>query len=402
MAQIILDSNNNLIQGDFDNATLNNRTKLQTTTTNATTNVYVVPNGSSTSAGVSVANNSSLTNASKIVMATNGTTDTQIISGVNGSGTYLPMSFYVNNALAMQIATTGVTAYGGGTVSSNTAFGTSALFANTTGAFNVAIGTSALAANNGDQNVAIGRLALSANTSGTLNVAIGEQALATNSTSSYNTAVGRGALLSQTTATSNTAIGYNAGFAQTSGLGLNVFAGFQAGANNATGNNCIYIGDRVSASSTSVGTEIVIGTNSQTGKGVNTAFISANTGPTYNGANSTTWATISDQRIKKNIADNTDGLNKILAIKVRNFEYRLPEEVDQALSSSDAVVKEGVQLGVIAQELQQVLPECVTEQSTGVLSVQTDNLVWYLINSVKEQQTIINELKSRIEALESK
>jgi hypothetical protein len=107
MAQIILDSNNNLIQGDFDNATLNNRTKLQTTTTNATTNVYVVPNGSSTSAGVSVANNSSLTNASKIVMATNGTTDTQIISGVNGSGTYLPLSFYTNNALAMQIGTNG-------------------------------------------------------------------------------------------------------------------------------------------------------------------------------------------------------------------------------------------------------------------------------------------------------
>jgi hypothetical protein len=107
MAQIILDSNNNLIQGDFDNATLNNRTKLQTTTTNATTNVYIAPNGSSTSAGVSVANNSSLTNASKIVMATNGTTDTQIISGVNGSGTYLPMSFYTNNTLAMQITTAG-------------------------------------------------------------------------------------------------------------------------------------------------------------------------------------------------------------------------------------------------------------------------------------------------------
>jgi hypothetical protein len=114
MAQIILDSNNNLIQGDFDNATLNNRTKLQTTTTNATTNVYVVPNGSSTSAGVSVANNSSLTNASKIVMATNGTTDTQIISGVNGSGTYLPMSFYTNNALAMQITTGGIISAAGG------------------------------------------------------------------------------------------------------------------------------------------------------------------------------------------------------------------------------------------------------------------------------------------------
>jgi len=119
MAQIILDSNNNLIQGDFDNATLNNRTKLQTTTTNATTNVYVVPNGSSTSAGVSVANNSSLTNASKIVMATNGTTDTQIISGINGSGTYLPLSFYTNNALAAQISTAGVFSATGGIAASS-------------------------------------------------------------------------------------------------------------------------------------------------------------------------------------------------------------------------------------------------------------------------------------------
>jgi hypothetical protein len=119
MAQIILDSNNNLIQGDFDNATLNNRTKLQTTTTNATTNVYVVPNGSSTSAGVSVANNSSLTNASKIVMATNGTTDTQIISGVNGSGTYLPLSFYTNNTLGMQLSTAGVLTVTGGVAGSS-------------------------------------------------------------------------------------------------------------------------------------------------------------------------------------------------------------------------------------------------------------------------------------------
>jgi len=383
MAQIILDSNNNLIQGDFDNATLNNRTKLQTTTTNATTNVYVAPNGSSTSAGVSVANNSSLTNASKIVMATNGTTDTQIISGVNGSGTYLPMSSYVNNTLAMQIATTGVTAYGGGTVSSNTAFGTGALFANTTGAYNVAIGASALATSNGDQNVGVGRYALIANTTGYQNTAVGEQSLATNNLGYYNTSIGKGSLLANTTGFNNIALGYTAGGVVT------------------TGSYNTYIGFGSSASSTSVQQEIVIGTFNVTGKGGSTAFINANSGNTYNGANTTTWATTSDQRLKKNIIDNTDGLNKITAIQVRNFEYRLPKEVTE-LESQNAIDKQGVQLGVIAQELQQILPECVKEESTGVLSVQTDNLIWYLINSVKEQQVIINELKSRIEALESK
>ena len=115
MAQIILDSNNNLIQGDFDNATINNRTKFKTTTTNATTNVYAVPNGSATSAGFTVTNAADPTNASKLTIATNGSTDTQIISGVNGSGTYLPLSFYVNNTLALQISTSGVVSapYGG-------------------------------------------------------------------------------------------------------------------------------------------------------------------------------------------------------------------------------------------------------------------------------------------------
>lgn len=107
MAQIILDSSNNLIQGDFDNATINNRTKFKTTTTNATTNVYAVPNGSATSAGFTATNAADPTNASKITIATNGSTDTQIISGINGTGTYLPLSFYTNNALAMQIGTNG-------------------------------------------------------------------------------------------------------------------------------------------------------------------------------------------------------------------------------------------------------------------------------------------------------
>jgi hypothetical protein len=47
-------------------------------------------------------------------MATNGSTDTQIISGINGSGTYLPLSFYTNNALAMQITTGGIISAAGG------------------------------------------------------------------------------------------------------------------------------------------------------------------------------------------------------------------------------------------------------------------------------------------------
>lgn len=107
MAQIILDSNSNLIQGDFDTATLSQRTRLQTSTVNATTGVYVVPNGSATSASVQVSNAADPTDASKIVVATNASTDTQIVSGANGSGSYLPLSFYTNNDIRFQMGNAG-------------------------------------------------------------------------------------------------------------------------------------------------------------------------------------------------------------------------------------------------------------------------------------------------------
>jgi len=90
------------IAGDFDNATVNSRTVFTTKTTNANPGVYVVPNGTATAASWQAANSSNLTNASKILIATNGTTDVQLVSGVNGSGTYLPLSFYNGGSQQMQ------------------------------------------------------------------------------------------------------------------------------------------------------------------------------------------------------------------------------------------------------------------------------------------------------------
>jgi len=82
-------------------------------------------------------------------------------------------------------------------------------------------------------------------------------------------------------------------------------------------------------------------------------------------------------------------------VRVRNFEYRLPEEVTE-LDKHCAVPNTGVQLGVIAQELQAVLPDCVKTESTGVLSVDPDNLTWYLINAVKELKAELDALKAKV------
>jgi len=50
--------------------------------------------------------------------------------------------------------------------------------------------------------------------------------------------------------------------------------------------------------------------------------------------------------------------------------------------------------GVIAQEIQKVAPELVSE-SEGTLGVAYGNLVGYLIEAVKDQQKQIDELKER-------
>jgi hypothetical protein len=296
--------------------------------------------------------------------------------------------------------------------SNNCAFGAGALKTNTTGSNNVAYGMRSLQANTTAQNnTALGFDALYSNTTGTPNVAVGHSALYANTTGVENTAVGYQALQTNTTNYRCTAVGYRAGYSSTGAE--SVFVGFRAGQSVSTGNaNTLvgpYAGEYQNAITTgsnnvvlgyagglAAGTdsnEIFINTvYNASGKGSNTGFINPNGGGVYQGNNSSSWSTTSDQRLKKNIADNNDGLDKINSIRVRNFEYRLPEEVTE-LSQDQAVQKQGVQLGVIAQELQTVLPDCVKTESTGVMTVDQDNLTWYLINAVKELSARVKQLE---------
>jgi hypothetical protein len=147
--------------------------------------------------------------------------------------------------------------------------------------------------------------------------------------------------------------------------------------------------------------ELVIGYN-RTGKGSSTGYINAgySSGGIYQGSNSSTWATTSDERLKKNIVDNNEGLDKINAIRVRNFEYRTAEEITE-LTSSDVIEVSGTQLGVIAQELETVCPNSVKTESTGVKSVDTDRLFWHMLNAVKQLSAKNDALEARIAALES-
>ena len=317
------------------------------------------------------------------------------------------------------------------TGSQNTAIGISSLYANSTGGFNTAIGVGSLAANTtqnystsvgyyaGNANTtgqitAVGSQSLLANTTGANNVAVGILALQANTTASYNTAVGYQSLYNHTTGGNNTALGFYSGFAVTTGsnnlnLGYNSGAAITTGTDNitigfqasnwsfgtTTGSGNIFIGTKSQPSANADSGELVIstGVGAVSGKGSNTGYIYVN-GSVYQSNNSTLWAITSDQRLKKNIVDNNTGLDAINKIQVRNFEYRLPEEITE-IPQDQAIQKTGVQLGAIAQELQAVLPECVKQESTGIYTVDADPLIWYLVNAVKE-------LNAKITALENK
>ena len=144
-------------------------------------------------------------------------------------------------------------------------------------------------------------------------------------------------------------------------------------------------------SSSSTYNEAILG-HALTGKGGNTTFV---IGSAYNGANSSTFSTTSDIRIKNNIIENNTGLDKIKQIQVHNFEYRTVDEIVD-FENPDAVVvkKEGLQLGVIAQEIQEILPDVVKQETTGALSVTPDNMTWYLVNAVKELAAEVEKLKN--------
>lgn len=207
------------------------------------------------------------------------------------------------------------------------------------------------------------------------------------------TAVGGGFPLGSNTSASvnNTAFGNDSLVDVTSGNN-NTALGSLAGGILTTGSDNTYLGYGTNASSSGVSNEVVIGSG-LTGKGTNTSFLSGSVGA-YNQKNQASWDTISDKRLKKNIVDNNVGLEVIDRLRVRNFEYRSPDEVD-LLPKTEAVERSGVQLGVIAQELQEVLPESVIERSTGALSVSTDVLIWHLVNAVKQLSEKVNRLEAR-------
>ena len=95
----------------------------------------------------------------------------------------------------------------------------------------------------------------------------------------------------------------------------------------------------------------------------------------------------SDKRLKENIVNIKDPLEKLSYINGVEFDW-IPKEGIHS--------HEGHDVGVIAQEIEKVLPELVTDRDNGYKAVRYEKIVALLIEAVKEQQLQIDELKSKL------
>ena len=70
--------------------------------------------------------------------------------------------------------------------------------------------------------------------------------------------------------------------------------------------------------------------------------------------------------------------------------------------AKDYLGEEMADMGFIAQEVQEILPDLVHERSNGHLAVRYEKLVPLLVEGIKEQQKQIESLTKRLDKLEGK
>ena len=274
------------------------------------------------------------------------------------------------------------------TALSNTVTGYAAMLLNTTGSYNHAYGHAALYnCRTGYGNVAMGYLAAFTVDSGIYNVGVGYQSLYYG-TGNYNTGVGSFTLLNTAAGEHNTALGYQAGDVITSG----------------SYNICI--GNLTDPSANSSTHQIVIGYNITGGEDNQFTFGKASNVVQNEFDTDANWTRTSDRRKKRNIEDDTLGLEFINNLRTVTHQWKpsneFPEEWDE-YSEENTMNLDAVMHGMIAQEVKEALDKsgCDTfggwdERSDGSQTVSREMFVIPLIKAVQELSAEVKELKEKL------
>ena len=106
-----------------------------------------------------------------------------------------------------------------------------------------------------------------------------------------------------------------------------------------------------------------------------------------------TWLAFSDERLKNIKGRFNTGLKAVMQLQPIRYEYK----PDNALG----LVSEGDHIGFGASAVQKIIPEAVTRSQSGYLMLNSDPILWTMLNAIKEQQKEIVELKGQIQKLQS-
>jgi hypothetical protein len=98
----------------------------------------------------------------------------------------------------------------------------------------------------------------------------------------------------------------------------------------------------------------------------------------------------SDERLKTDINPIGNALGKVLKMNGVTYEWRVSEFPEMGFDK-------GLQYGLIAQELEQIVPELVGTDNEGWKSIEYSHLVPLLIEALKEQQLQMNERDLKIQ-----
>ena len=320
-----------------------------------------------------------------------------------------------------------------GSSSNNSAFGSAAGSALTSGSRNTALGFNALLLNTtGNENTAVGGNSLNKSTTSSGNTALGYVSLYENTTGASNTAVGGSALQNNTTASNNTAVGYQAGYANTTGdyqslLGLNAGAGITTGVRNTclgaqagnhttpitTGNYNVIIGSFTTPSASAGENQIVIGYDCQ-GIGNNYFTFGKSGNRVYNQFTSNaSWTQSSDERLKTNIKDDVLGLEFICKLKPKTYTWKpsneIPKELTGHYNENNEKNTNVVMNGFIAQEVKEALNIVGNPtfsgwsiEPDGTQAVSREMFVLPLVNAIKELKAIVDAQAAEIAELKAK
>ena len=187
----------------------------------------------------------------------------------------------------------------------------------------------------------------------------------------------------------------------------NISAGETITFNGAGATSVTRSGNTFTISSTDTNTDTNTVTNNLAGTGVSVSSATGNSTISI-GQSVATNATVtfgevrssgdiiayysSDLALKENISPIDNALNKVMSLGGYNFDWKDSHLEDRGGVDGKFVKKKDI--GIIAQEVQKVLPEAVGKREDGTLGVRYEQIVPLLIESIKELKSEIESLKS--------